>query len=458
MFLKARLFFILAIIFLLQSASDIKANDTKGNDFELNKISLSSYIKDFIDPYATVKGEIKQKTDELKQIQESLSVLRKEKISNEERLILKNKEKELTEREISKLRFKSSPTDQTKLKESRAKLSSIKLEINNSKQEAKSLNGEIKLKESRLEILAKEVDLEKNSLKTKWNASRRNMSIVQKIINSLIVIAIGLTIYVIFKYFIDHLYNSIRPKNVIRESDKALRLRTIAKLLYWLLGIVVVIFIGYGILDVFGIDTTVFVASAGVLGIAVGFAGQCLLKDLITGIFIIIEGQYRIDDVIEINGHRGLVEDINLRVTTLRDLEGKVYTIPNGEIKTIINCTKGFSYALFDLGVAYKEDLESVMDIITELGSELRSDKHFKYLIMEDLEMLGVEEFADSQVTIKFRIKTLPIKQWEVAREFRLRIKKKFDEFGIEIPFPHRTLYLGTGEENSSIDNFLRNK
>ena len=284
------------------------------------------------------------------------------------------------------------------------------------------------------------------------------MSIVQKIINSLIVIAIGLTIYVIFKYFIDHLYNSIRPKNVIRESDKALRLRTIAKLLYWLLGIVVVIFIGYGILDVFGIDTTVFVASAGVLGIAVGFAGQCLLKDLITGIFIIIEGQYRIDDVIEINGHRGLVEDINLRVATLRDLEGKVYTIPNGEIKTIINCTKGFSYALFDLGVAYKEDLESVMDIITELGSELRSDKHFKYLIMEDLEMLGVEEFADSQVTIKFRIKTLPIKQWEVAREFRLRIKKKFDEFGIEIPFPHRTLYLGTGEENSSIDNFLRNK
>jgi small conductance mechanosensitive channel len=195
-------------------------------------------------------------------------------------------------------------------------------------------------------------------------------------------------------------------------------------------------------------------AGIGIVGLAFGFGGQYLIRDLINGLFILIEGQYRVNDVVKINDSGGLVESINLRITTLRDLEGRVVIIPNGEVKTVINFTKEYAHALFDIGVAYKENVDRVIEVIKELGSQMRNDSHFGKLILADLEMFGVDEFADSQVTIKFRIKTLPIKQWEVAREFRRRLKNRFDEEGIEIPFPHRTLYWGAGQDNEWFRNF----
>ena len=173
-----------------------------------------------------------------------------------------------------------------------------------------------------------------------------------------------------------------------------------------------------------------------------------MIHDVINGIFIISEGQYRIHDVVKIIEYGGLVEEINLRITVLRDLEGRVITIPNGKIDTVVNFTKDYAHALIDLGVAYKEDADYVMAAVKETGRSLREDSYYGRLILDDLEMLGVDEFSESRVVIKFRIKTLPIKQWDVSREFRRRIKKRFDEEGIEIACPHRVLYWGSGKEN----------
>ncbi|MFC1480554.1 mechanosensitive ion channel family protein [Candidatus Omnitrophota bacterium] len=208
------------------------------------------------------------------------------------------------------------------------------------------------------------------------------------------------------------------------------------------------------VLENHGFNVAPLLAGAGIIGLAFGFGGQYLIRDLINGLFILIEGQYRINDVVKIGEYGGLVEDINLRITTLRDLGGRVIIIPNGEIKTVVNYTREYAQALFDVGVAYKESVDKVMDVIKEVGNEMRKDPYFGRLILDDLEMFGVDEFSDSAVIIKFRVKTLPIKQWEVMREFRRRLKNRFDELGIEIPFPHRTLYWGTGKDNEWVKGF----
>ena len=162
---------------------------------------------------------------------------------------------------------------------------------------------------------------------------------------------------------------------------------------------------------------------------------------------ILLENQYKLNDVVKINDHSGQVEQITLRMTGLRDLEGNLHFIPNGEITSVVNMTHGWSRALFDIGVAYKENVDRVMEVIMELGKELRKDPKFRTLILEDPTMLGVDSFADSAVIIKFFIKTRPLQQWTVKRELLRRIKNRFDELGIEIPFPHRTVYHGNPAE-----------
>jgi small conductance mechanosensitive channel len=216
--------------------------------------------------------------------------------------------------------------------------------------------------------------------------------------------------------------------------------------LKWLGSIFIVGFGLYELLESFGIDVAPLLAGAGIVGLAFGFGGQYLIRDLINGIFILLEGQFRVNDVVKIGELGGLVESMNLRATQLRDLEGRVIYIPNGEIKTVINFTKGYSQALLDIGVAYKENVDEVMKVMKEVAKGMRQDPYFSKLILDDMEMLGVDAFMDSAVVIKCRMKTLPIKQWEVAREYRRRLKNRFDELGIEIPFPHRRLYWGAGQ------------
>ena len=264
-----------------------------------------------------------------------------------------------------------------------------------------------------------------------------------KAIKALAIIGCCWLLFLLIQHALKKFEQHLTEREAIRESETTLRLKTFSHLLKWL-GSIVTIGLGiYMLLANFGIDVAPLLAGAGIVGLAFGFGGQYLIRDVINGIFILLEGQYRVNDVVKIGEHSGLVESINLRITQLRDQEGRVIYIPNGEIKTVVNFTKDYAHAVLDIGVAYKAKVDHVMAVIKELGQEIRKDAYFGKLTLADLEMLGVDGFGESQVTIKCRIKTLPIKQWEVARELRRRIKNRFDELGIEIPFPHRTLYWG---------------
>ena len=191
------------------------------------------------------------------------------------------------------------------------------------------------------------------------------------------------------------------------------------------------------------VNITPILTSVGVIGVALGFGAQQMVGDFISGFFIIFENQMRIGDVAIINGTGGLVEEIHLRTTVLRSLDGTVHVFRNGTINTLSNMTRSFSYYVVDLGVAYKEDTDRVCQVVREVVAGMQAEEKYGHSILEPVDILGVDEFADSAVNIKLRIKTLPIKQWEVGREFRRRIKYRFDKEGIEIPFPHRSIYFG---------------
>lgn len=235
-------------------------------------------------------------------------------------------------------------------------------------------------------------------------------------------------------------------------TEAAKRIDTLIRLLrqgiYLVLWIIVVLLI----LRQAGIDITPLLAGAGIIGLAVGFGAQSLVKDLISGFFFLLENQIRVGDVAMVNGTGGLVEAINFRTIILRDLSGTVHIFPNGNVTTMANMTQGWSAYVFNLGVAYKEDTDKVVDIINQVGAEMKADPAYGRFMLDELpELFGVDKFGDSAVFIKGRLKTTPIKQWELGREFLRRIKKAFDDQGVEIPFPHRTLYMGEASKPSDI-------
>jgi len=243
--------------------------------------------------------------------------------------------------------------------------------------------------------------------------------------------------------------NRLEQRLVANEQDSkvagesAKRAETLVGLLrqgilivLWALAVLVV-------LQQVGVQVGPILASAGVLGLAVGFGAQNLVRDVISGFFIILEDQVRVGDVAVINGTGGLVEKINFRTLVLRDLSGVVHVFPNGAIDTLSNMTKQWSAYVFDIGVAYKEDVDRVIELMREVGAEMRADETFGALMLQDVEIFGLDQFGDSAVVIKGRLKTLPIKQWDVGREYKRRLKYAFDREGIEIPFPHRSLYFG---------------
>jgi small conductance mechanosensitive channel len=192
-----------------------------------------------------------------------------------------------------------------------------------------------------------------------------------------------------------------------------------------------------------GVNLGPILAGAGVVGLAVGFGAQNLVRDLVSGFFLILENQVRVGDVAIINGTGGLVEAITFRTVVLRDLSAVVHVFPNGSINTLSNMTKDWSAYVIDAGVAYKEDTDQVVAVMRQVADEMQAEVDYGSVMLEPIEILGVDDFADSAVVIKARLKTLPLKQFYVGREYRRRLKKAFDAAGIEIPFPHRTLYMG---------------
>jgi small conductance mechanosensitive channel len=227
----------------------------------------------------------------------------------------------------------------------------------------------------------------------------------------------------------------------ISEMEKRLDtllgiLRSVIKLVVWLM-------IAMLFLRKLGIDVAPIIAGAGIVGLAVGFGAQELVRDFITGFFMLLENQVREGDVAIVNGTGGLVEHVGMRTIVLRDLAGVVHVFQNGKVNTLSNMTKKWSAMVFDIGVAYKEDPDKVVAVIQQVADELQADPEFKNKILEPIEIFGVDKFGDSAVIIKARFKTKPIEQWGVGRAFNRRLKKAFDDQNIEIPFPHRTIYWG---------------
>ncbi len=236
-----------------------------------------------------------------------------------------------------------------------------------------------------------------------------------------------------------------------REDEESIkRANTLSSVIRNLLNVAVLIIALMTVLGQLGVEIGPILAAAGIVGLAIGFAGQSLVKDFINGFFILLWDQIRVGDVVEVSGRGGLVEKINLKMTVLRDLAGNVHFVPNSNIDVVMNMTKDYSRYVFDIGVAYREDVDEVIEVLKEIDTELQNDPDFKEDILEPLEIFGLNKFDDSAIIIRARIKTKPIKQWRIGREFNRRLKKKFDEKDIEIPFPHRTIYVGQDKKGEA--------
>jgi len=282
-------------------------------------------------------------------------------------------------------------------------------------------------------------------------------------IRILIVITLTTILLKILKKFLRRIENHLIQKSIAEgesASESRKRIDTIIRLIRQ--GFVIVLWLTASliILNEVGIEIGPILAGAGIMGIAVGFGAQNLVRDIISGFFIILENQIRVGDVAIINGTGGLVEKIKFRTVVLRDLGGVIHIFPNGTITTLSNMTNEWSAYIFEIGIAYKENTDHVIEIMKKVGENLFNDANFKNSMFEEPEIFGVDKFDDSAVIIKGRIKTKPIKQWFVGREYLRRIKFAFDENNIEIPFPHKTLYFGEDSKpfNLKINEKLNKK
>jgi len=234
-----------------------------------------------------------------------------------------------------------------------------------------------------------------------------------------------------------------RGKGRKAKAEMAKRSETLTSMLSGIIGVIIIIIALFSILDEVGVPIAPLLAGAGIVGIAVGFGAQHLIKDLLNGLFILLEDQYNKGDVVKISGIAGQVEEINLRRTTLRDLDGLVHSIPNGEITTASNYTKGWSRVNLDISVSYQENLDHVIEVINKVCDTLASDEYFKAKILKTPQVLRVSNLGSSGIDIKILGDTQPLTQWEVTGELRKRIKIAFDKEGIEIPWPHVKLFFG---------------
>ncbi|MHB9101931.1 MAG: mechanosensitive ion channel family protein [Sulfuricella sp.] len=228
------------------------------------------------------------------------------------------------------------------------------------------------------------------------------------------------------------------------------RIETLSRVFHYIAAVVIYVVSGMVVLSELGVSIAPILATAGVLGIAVGFGAQSLIKDYFNGFFLLLENQVRQGDVVEAGGKGGLVEEVTLRYIKMRDYDGNVHFIPNGIITTVTNMSRGFAYAVIDVGVAYREDLDEVMDVMRQVGAGMREDEAIGGKILEAMEMAGVDRWDDSAVILRCRFKVHPLEQWEIRREYLRRLKQAFDRHGIEIPYPHLTVYVGQAKDGSA--------
>lgn len=227
------------------------------------------------------------------------------------------------------------------------------------------------------------------------------------------------------------------------DPEQHKRLETLGRVLRYAATVAITLITGMLVLSELGISIAPILASAGIVGLAVGFGAQSLIKDYFTGLFLLLENQIHQGDVVEVAGKGGLVEEVTLRYIRLRDYEGNVHYVPNGAVTTVTNRSRGFAFAVIDVRIAYREDVEEVFAVMREVAAGMRADPVLGPLIQEDLDIAGVNDWMDSAVVIRARFKVHTLQQWTVRRAFLLRLKQAFDARGIEIPYPHLTLYPG---------------
>ena len=237
--------------------------------------------------------------------------------------------------------------------------------------------------------------------------------------------------------------------NKIEDSELRKHYQTLRQLGVYVIDAIIILFFATNILESLGINMKPILATAGVLGVAVGFGGKKFVEDLFTGLSIILTGQLRVGDYVTVNNSTGTVEKITLTMIVIRAFNGDVHYLRNGQIDTIVNQTKDFSYPLFNLGVAYKTDVSHVMRVLNEIGAELKELPDYGKYVLSPIEVYGLNEFQDSAIVIQFRIKTTPQEQWMIKRKLNQMIKERFEKEGIEIPFPQ--VVVNKAEEGQTV-------
>jgi small conductance mechanosensitive channel len=287
-----------------------------------------------------------------------------------------------------------------------------------------------------LNIIAKIIE-RKGTILMDWAVSELPILILITLVYILVLRLIRRLQVSITGFFLDRLEK--QASDNFQERQK--RVNTLAGIIALGLRVALVFVYILIFMDRLGIAIGPLLASAGIVGLAVGFGAQELVRDVISGFFLLLEDQVRVADVVSINGTAGVVESVELRTVKLRDVSGTLHIFQNGKINTLANLTKDWSAMVFDIGVAYKENVDQVMKVISEVGEDLRLNSEHGIHILEPIEVSGLNEFAASSLLIRARIKTVPGKQWEIGREFRKRLKIAFDREKIEIPFPQLTLH-----------------
>jgi small-conductance mechanosensitive channel len=244
-------------------------------------------------------------------------------------------------------------------------------------------------------------------------------------------------------------YEAVLAHSPLASERRVQRARTMGTVLRSVATGVVATIIVLMILGELGLNIGPLLASAGILGVALGFGAQSLVKDFLSGLFMIVEDQYGVGDVVDLGEASGAIEAVGLRVTRLRSVDGTVWYVPNGQIQRVGNQSQGWARAVLDIGVAYGEDIPRVQALLTQVGQALHADPAYAALIMEEPEVWGVEALSADSVVVRIVVKTVPLEQWTVARELRRRIKAAFDAEGIEIPFPQRTVWMRDERERT---------
>ncbi|MDB9703523.1 mechanosensitive ion channel [Rhodospirillales bacterium] len=283
---------------------------------------------------------------------------------------------------------------------------------------------------------------------TGWIASPAGAAIAKSLINITAIIIVALLVWELIGAGIER-YLSARD-NEGNEVERGQRALTLLTLLRNIVMVSLAVLVTLSVLSEMGVNIGPLIAGAGIIGLAVGFGAQTFVKDVITGFFILIEDTVAVGDIVILGGYTGKVESISIRSIQLRDLKGDVHRIPFSKVTSTTNRSKIFSFASFDIGIAYREDVDHCMNVIREVGDEMRQDENFSARIIEDIDIMGVQSFDDSAVIIRARLKVLPGKQLGIQRAFNRLIKNRFDSEGIEIPFPHRTIYFGVDGQGNA--------